>query len=320
MVIRPRAIESQLHMTLQDITTALSAQMPPVFRWAGAIARQLRHFNIGIPGKKTSGFANADALTLADLSVQELLVGALRDGDPVFRQCRLEAEESSGDLDRFATDATYTIVLDPIDGTEKYRDHSGDGWSIMLNLRSLETVHYSLVYVPEVGANGTWVEAVGNRILCGADDPNRPATDVLRELAPIDANARPDSNTIRLSAPLDTPEHLQVMADAGFQPIKSAPAAANLYDLFARGAVGGQVIHTPNVYDFPVFLHMARILGGDALWVHNQQPVTFHDIWLDERADMLRLPGIVACSANRETLTALCRLARDWDPVRYHEA
>jgi 3'(2'), 5'-bisphosphate nucleotidase len=128
-----------------------------VFRWAGAIARQLRHFDIGIPGKKTSGFENADALTLADLSVQELLVGALHDGNPLFRQCRLEAEESSGDLDRFAADADYTIVLDPIDGTEKYRDHSGDGWSIMLNLRSLETVHYSLVYVPEVGPNGTCI-------------------------------------------------------------------------------------------------------------------------------------------------------------------
>ncbi|MDH3602888.1 MAG: inositol monophosphatase, partial [Candidatus Tectomicrobia bacterium] len=203
---------------------------------------------------------------------------------------------------------------------EKYRDHSGDGWSVMLNLRSVETVHYSLVYVPEVGANGTWVEAVGDRISCGEDDPNRPATAVLRELAPIDGNTRPDSSTIRLSTPLDTPENIQVIADAGLQPIKSAPASANLYDLFARGAVGGQVIHTPNVYDFPVFVHIARILGGDALWVHNQQPVTFHDIWLDERADMLRLPGIVACSANREMLTALCALAQDWDPVRYHDA
>ena len=132
----------------------------------------------------------------------------------------------------------------------------------MLNLRSVETVHYSLVYIPEVGPNGIWVEAVGNQIRCGDDDPNRPAIDVLRDLVPIDGNARPDSKTIRLSPPLDTPEHLQVIADTGLEPIKAVPASGNLYDLFARGAVSGQVIHTPNVYDFPVFLHIAPPLSA----------------------------------------------------------
>jgi len=155
----------------------------------------------------------------------------------------------------------------------------------MLNLRSVETVHYSLVYIPEVGPYGTWVEAVGNQIRCGDDDSNRPALDVLRDLVPIDGNARPDAKTIRLSPPLDTPEHLQVIADTGLEPIQAVPASGNLYDLFARDAVGGQVIHTPNVYDFPVCLHMVRILGGDALWVQHQQPVHFRDIWLDEHTD-----------------------------------
>ncbi len=306
-------------MKLQDLTDALSHHMPPVFRWAGAMAKQLRRFDISVPGKKTSGYANADALTLADLSVQELLLGALRDSDPLFRQCRIEAEEAAGDLTYFATDADYTIALDPIDGTEKYRDHSGDGWCIMLNLRSVETVQYSLVYIPEVGPHGTWVETVGNRIICGDDDPRRPATDVLRDLVPIDSAARPDAKTIRLGTPLRTPANLHVVAASGLEPLTSVPASGNLYDLFARGAVGGQIIHTPNVYDFPVFLHIARILGGDAHWVHNQQPVNFHDIWFDERVDMLRLPGIVACSANRETLATLCTLAKDWDPLRYHD-
>jgi 3'(2'), 5'-bisphosphate nucleotidase len=90
-----------------------------------------------------------------------------------------------------------------------------------------------------------------------------------------------------------------------------------MFELFARGTFGGALMHTPNVYDFPVTLHLARILGGEALWVHNQTPVNFQEIWVDERADMLRLPGIVACSTNRETLETLCTLAKDWDPVRY---
>jgi 3'(2'), 5'-bisphosphate nucleotidase len=87
----------------------------------------------------------------------------------------------------------------------------------------------------------------------------------------------------------------------------------------ATGEFAGSLIHTPNVYDFPVSLHLARILGGDALWVHNREPVHFCETWNDERASMLRLPGIAACSDNRETLAILCELARDWDPRRYVE-
>ena len=64
-------------------------------------------------------------------------------------------------------------------------------------------------------------------------------------------------------------------------------------------------------------LHIARVLGGDAWWVHNQQPVNFDEMWMDDRADMLRLPGIVACAINRDALKTLCELAKDWNPVRY---
>lgn len=91
----------------------------------------------------------------------------------------------------------------------------------------------------------------------------------------------------------------------------------SIYPLLARGDFGGSLIHSPNIYDFPVSLHIARILGGDAVWVHNRQPVNFDELWNDERADMLRLPGIVACSANSQTLNTLCELAKDWNPNRY---
>ena len=84
-----------------------------------------------------------------------------------------------------------------------------------------------------------------------------------------------------------------------------------------RGQLGGSLIHSPNVYDFPVSLHIARAFGGDAVWVHNREPVHFRETWFDERANMIRLPGIVACCASRQTLDALCTLARDWDPRRY---
>ena len=62
-------------MDAKSLTAALSRHMPSVLRWSGALARQLRKHNIAVAGKN-SGSAATDALTLADLSVQELIVGA----------------------------------------------------------------------------------------------------------------------------------------------------------------------------------------------------------------------------------------------------
>src|SRR5579872_5253717 len=184
-------------MELAALIDSLATQLPPAMRWAGSVARRMRGFNIALENKH-SGSANTDALTLADLTVQELLVGALRDGDPLFRRCRIEAEESTGDLARFATDGELTLALDPIDGTKQYRDKTGNGYSIILTLRSRETVHFTLVFVPESGPCGSWVFAAGERILCGADDPERPATEVLRSMKPRPLPLKPASKKIYL--------------------------------------------------------------------------------------------------------------------------
>lgn len=305
-------------MSPTPIAAALSQHMPAALRWAGAIARRLRGYNIGLTGK-TSGSALTDALTLADLTLQELLVAALRDGDPLFRTCRIEAEESTGDLGRFAEQADLVISLDPIDGTKQYRDKTGNGYAVMLHLRSRDTVHYSLVFVPEKGEHGWWVEAIGDRIVCGPDDPSRPAREVLAALTPISPATRPESRQIYLIGfqQRDVAAARAVTA-AGLIGVAPDDMPGSIYELLARGEFGGSLIHSPNVYDFPVSLQLARSLGGDAVWVHNGQPVHFGETWLDDRADMLRLPGIVACSPNRETLATLCRVARDWNVERYH--
>jgi 3'(2'), 5'-bisphosphate nucleotidase len=304
-------------MNLPELVEALSTSMPPALRWCGAVAKRLRSYNISLGGK-TSGSANTDALTLADLAVQEILVAALRDTNPLFRRCRLEAEESTGDMERFASEGEYTIALDPIDGTKAYRDRIGDGYAVMLNLRSPETVHYSLVYLPEMGESGTWVEARDERIVCGADDLSRPAAAGVRSLPPIDPRTRPDSKNIYLIGFQHRDrERAQAVTAAGLNGYAPDDMPGSIFPLFARGEFGGSLIHSPNVYDFPVSLHLARILGGDAVWAHNGEPVHFRELWNDDRADMLRLPGIVACSANRETLRILCQVAKDWSPVRY---
>lgn len=310
---------TEASVDLQQLIAALSEHLPPVMRWCGAVAKRLRHFDIAVGGK-SSGSPNTDALTLADLTVQELLVAALRDCDPIFRRCRLEAEEYTGDIGRFAPESEYTIALDPIDGTKQYRDKTGDAYAIILSLRSCQTLHYSLVFIPESGEEGTWVEVAGREIRCGRDDPARPAAEVLESIAPIDPLARSASNRIYLIGfQQRDAEKAGLVTEAGLEGYTSDRMPGNLFEFFARGEFGGCLIHTPNVYDFPVMLHMARILGGEALWVHDRQPVHFRELWNDERADMLRLPGIVACSDRQETLDILCRLACDWNPVRYAE-
>lgn len=307
-------------MQLEELTDALSREMPAVLRWCGAVAKRLRQFNISVSGK-TSGSSNTDALTLADLSVQELLVAALRDLSPLFRQCRLEAEESTGDLDRFAKESDYTIALDPIDGTKQYRDNTGNGWAVMLNMRTDEAVQYSLVFIPETGPNGTWVEAVGDhRIAVGDDDPGRPAGEVVRSLPTIKPESRQESDKIYLIGfQEEDAVKAKLVTEAGLEGKLAEEMPGSIFDLFARGEYAGSLIHSPNVYDFPVTSHIARILGGDALWVHNREPVHFRELWMDDRADMLRLPGIVACSHDSDILNKLCDVAKDWNPERYQD-
>ena len=313
-------------MSLEHLVSQLHRHLPSAVRWSGSVARRMRQFNIALEDKK-SGSSNTDALTLADLSVQELLVGALRDADPIFRNCRLEAEETTGDLTRFATTGEYTLALDPIDGTKQYRDRTGNGWSIILTLRSRATLHYTLVFIPESGPQGTWVEVLGDRVVCGPDDPARTAGEVLDSLPAITrdrwnqtAAGRGESRQIYM---IGFQQHdrakAQAVTQAGLTGVAADDCPGCPYELIASGAYAGSLIHSPNVYDFPASLQVARVLGGDSVWVDTGEPVNFDELWLDERAKMLRLPRIVATSPDRRVLATLCDVAKDWNPVRYAE-
>lgn len=305
-------------MSPEFVVTALSVHLPPVMRWAGAIARRMRQYNIGLGGK-SSGSALTDALTLADLTVQELLVSALRDTDPIFRHCRIQAEETTGDLHLFPDSAELTIALDPIDGTKQYRDKTGNGYAVMVHLRNDETVLHSLVYLPEQGKHGGWVECDGERLVCGPDDPLRPATDLLRSLPAISTHQSSKARKIYLIGFQQRDvAAAQAVTAAGLEGVAPDDMPDSIYPLLASGEFAGSLIHSPNVYDFPVSLQIARKLGGDAVWVQNRQPVNFHETWTDDRADMLRLPGIVACGVNQSVIDTLCEVAKDWNPERYH--
>lgn len=299
------------------IIAALQQALPAVVRWSGAVARRLRQFNIALDGK-SSGNANTDALTLADLSVQELLVAALRDADPVLRTCRVEGEETTGDMARFNAQSDLAIAIDPIDGTKQYRDHTGNGYSIIVHLHDATTPLYSLVFAPEMGEHGTWVEVTPEHIVCGPDNPDHTARQVLDQLPDLSSPRRPlGKGTYLIGFQHRDAQRAREVDAIGLQGRTSDEMPGSIYPLMATGEYGGSLIHSPNIYDFPVSMHIARLRGGDAVWVHNREPVHYRSLWMDTRAGMLRYPGIVACSEDRGILEQLCRLAHDWNPVRY---
>lgn len=299
-----------------DLIAVLSASLPAVFRWGGAVAKQLRNHDIAV-GAKASGFADTDALTLADLAVQELLVAALRDMSPEVRRCRIEAEEACGDLARFALEGDWTLAIDPIDGTRDYRDRTGNGYSVMLHLRAPDSIAYSLVYLPEDGVDGTWVEATPHRVVVGPDDLSRPARAALDALPPAQSIRRPGSRRILVSGfRTGVAERAREITATGMEGVLGGDTGGSLFPLLARGDLGGAIYHTPNVYDFPVCVHLARRLGGEAVWAHDGRPMDFRSVWRDERSSMLRVPGIVVCAVDPAMIPPLVDVARRWNPER----
>lgn len=296
---------------------SLARQTPQILRWAGAVACRMRGHNIAIGGK-SSGFSNTDALTLADLSAQELLVDALRDLDPLFRECRIEAEETTGDLDRFAGESEYVFGLDPIDGTKQYRDQSGDGWSVMLHLRRGGEVLYSLVFIPQAGPDGRWVEVGRGGVRVGDDDPSLPARESLDALPIENAAPKPLGNQFYLIGFVGREaESVEAVSKTGLQGVDADDTPGCLYDLMASGRFGGSLIHSPNIYDYPVSAQIARYFGGDSVYVRTGEPVDFRDLWLDESSGMWRVKGIVATAIDPTALPILCDVARDWSEDRY---
>src|SRR5262249_21517785 len=154
------------------------------------------------------------------------------------------AEESTGDLGRFQEESDLVLALDPIDGTKQYRDKSGNGYAVMLHLRDDQDVLYSLVFIPEKGEHGYWVEAHEGRVACGPDDPSRPAIDVVRGLPTFD-DSHPRTKRVYLIGfqHRDVEAARQVTA-AGLEGIAPDDMPGSIYQLLAEGEFGGSLIHS----------------------------------------------------------------------------
>jgi len=156
------------------------------------------------------------------------------------------------------------------------------------------------------------------RIVLGPDVASHAARAALDSLPPVAADQLRERRRILVSGFLGHErERAGAVSATGLEGVLGSETPGSLYPIMARGYLGGALFHTPNVYDFPVCMHIARALGGDAVWVRDGRPVDFGSLWLDERSNMLRLPGIVACAIDRRVMATLVDVARDWSDVRY---
>ncbi len=72
----------------------------------------------------------------------------------------------------------------------------------------------------------------------------------------------------------------------------------SIYPLLASGEFGGSLIHTPNIYTIPwhcISREPGRSVGLGPQW----GAVHFGETWMDERANMLRIPiAATACESD----------------------
>jgi 3'(2'), 5'-bisphosphate nucleotidase len=294
------------------VLDTLYDRLPEIMRWSGAIARRMRNHPIAVSGK-SSGNPTTDALTLADLTIQELLVGAMRDQLFLPQMCSVQAEESVGDLDRFAPGSPWVIGIDPIDGTRQYRDKTGNAYSIIVHLRKHNDFIFSLVFLPELGEHGTWLSVCKGSIRLGPDDLMSRAADALNDIQPLPR--QPNQSKRIYVARFDThcQDVIRELAAVGLEGVDAEQVTDCVFERLARGEFAGCLARSPNVYDFPVAVHLIRTLGGADRSVQDGRPIDFTQPRLDERTQMLRLPGTYACAVRPEDIDKLCRVGSQFD-------
>jgi len=123
--------------------------------------------------------------------------------------------------------------------------------------------------------------------LCGPDDPDRPATEVLRNMK---TRGRFPQNLPRKKSTSSgfknyDPAKADLVTKAGLEGVAADNCPGCLYELMASGDYAGSLIHSPNVYDYPAGLHSGpRVPAAIRCGSTNGQPVNFDKLWMDERA------------------------------------
>ncbi len=134
-------------MNRRDLESLVDYYLPLLVT-AGDYAKAIQS-RIAGPGDKSGGNAWAQALTDADLCVQNYLEVATLAHDSQLGFCGEESSQSANTR-YFDVDAKIVVHVDPINGTFLYQNQR-DGWDIILNIACNKNLRVVISYMPARG-------------------------------------------------------------------------------------------------------------------------------------------------------------------------
>jgi fructose-1,6-bisphosphatase/inositol monophosphatase family enzyme len=144
--------------------------LAPALRQAASIARALEGRVANRPKQGEATPVKA-ALTIADTAAQEALLVPLLER---FPGVRVEAEEDTPSVARFASAGDSLVVVDPIDGTLRFYLEAGGPYAVMMGLALRGEYTAALLALPREALHFEAVRGEGARVVEG-DGPARPA-------------------------------------------------------------------------------------------------------------------------------------------------
>lgn len=131
-------------LSLADVIGIARFRIEPVLLEAGVVAWEMQARAQSLRGKDT-GNAAADALTNADLAVQELILEAVL--KTPLKAAKSACEEDTALVAQLAGEEELWLGIDPINNTKEYQ-RGGKFWNLIFQIHGPEMPLYTFTYYP----------------------------------------------------------------------------------------------------------------------------------------------------------------------------
>lgn len=200
--------------------------LAPALRQSASIARALEGRVANRPKHGESSDVKA-ALTIADTASQEAILVPLLER---FPGVRLEAEEDTPTVHRFADEGPSAVVIDPIDGTLRFYLEGQGPYAVIVGLAVDSAIQAALVALPREDLFFEAVRGGGARIAEG-------------DAAARSARAEADGNKVLVSHDLPAPA-LERLRAAGLDPLPASGGAISVAPLIPGVRAGLRLAQT----------------------------------------------------------------------------
>lgn len=249
-------------------------KLESLFTKAGALAVELQN-KAKSYNKFSTGKADFDIVTKADLEIQEFILQAM--AKTPLRACQLFAEENTPSVKLFKGAGNLFLTLDPINGTSLYADGK-KYWNIIIALHDERDFLYTISLYPTVSWTnkiiGKKYESIGQK----------PKIHLLQD----------GSKTIVYSYGItDVIDrklyHDLILQGYNFKLRKELTDESGSTTLLQTGQVAGYFNSKPLVYDGLVSLHYAQAMGYKIYSFGSRNELDLAEVKKDQ--DFLYHPG-----------------------------